>query len=286
MTLTPSSRLRAAPVLIALALPACRLVETPEVAEARAKRALYEKQVAGLEAELLGIREKGLSRERILIGVNEAVFREVVSATLPREIVFGEQLNLRLEKAEAYFRYTQGVIAFEGRVASTARPSLFVAVRLAGGIDNVSFTAGRLSAHVKIYYFELLGSALGDLGKAVVEGLVRSHLDLVTEALPAIEIPVRVDQGVTIDGLGEGPVSVKPGTLPFSASVARILSLDGRLWIALELRAGPWTAGTADEAASAGTAPEEKASASPPVATPRPTVKPSPTAKPAPGTKP
>jgi hypothetical protein len=211
--------------------------------EARAKKQLYEKQITGLEETLAQVRKDGIRRERILIGVNEAVFREVVSATLPREVLLKDRVRLRIEKAEPYFRYTEGVVAFECRLSSVAHPSLFVAARLAGGIDRVDFVGGRLSAHVKIYYFELMGSALGDMGRAVLEGLVRGNLDLVTDVLPAIEIPVRVEQGVSIKGLGEGPVSVKPGTLPFAASVARVLSLDRRLWISLQVEAGPWQAG-------------------------------------------
>lgn len=244
-TASIASRTRAVLALLLPALAGCQLSEPREAAEARARKALREKQIAGLEQTLARARREGVNPERILIGVSEAVFREVVSATLPRELQLGDQLRLRLEKADAWFRYTEGVVVFDCRVSSVARPDLSVAARLAGGIDRVDFVAGRLSAHVRIYHFELLGSALGDVGRTVLEGLVRGRLDRVSEAVPALEIPVRMEQGVSIKGLGEGPVSVKPGTLPFAASVARVLALDGRLWISLDVEAGPWKPGEA-----------------------------------------
>jgi hypothetical protein len=235
-----------------LALAGCRGPEPREAAEARAWKALYEKQISGLEETLARARKDGISRDRILIGISEQVFREVVRATLPQEVVLKDRVRLRLEKADTYFRYTQGVVVFDGRLTSVKQPKLFIAVRLAGGIDRVDFTDGRLSALVKLYWFEVLGSALGDMGKAVVEAIVRDNMNLVTDVIPPIAIPVRLEQGLAIKGLSEGPVSVSPGTLPFSASVARLTSLNGRLWIGLEIKAGPWKSGA--EVADAGKA--------------------------------
>ena len=97
---------------------------------------------------------------------------------------------------------------FECRLASTALPEVFLAVRLAGGIDAVHFKHGRLSARVNLYYFDVHGSSLGDLSKALIEDAVRAHMASISDAIPPIEIPVRLEDGVTIKGLGEGAVSV------------------------------------------------------------------------------
>jgi hypothetical protein len=246
-------------VLAGAVLGSCHATESREAGEARGRRALYQKQIAGLEEVLARGRREGLSRDRIFVGVSEEVFREVVAATLPQEVVVKDAVRLRLEKAEAYFRYTQGVVLFDGTLASVDRPSLFIAVRLAGGIDRVQYDQGRLSAHVQIYYFEVRGAALGDMGKGVVEALVRNHLDLVSNVVPPVEIPVRLEQGIAVKGLSEGPVSAGPGTLPFSASVARVVSVDGRLWISLDVAAGPWR--NAAETAPAEPTPAEPAAA-------------------------
>lgn len=235
---------RAVPALVALAalVGACRPAEPPEAAQARAKKLLYEKQLQGLEETLARFRQEPPSKRRLLVAVDEQVFGDVVGATLPLQVAIKDRLSLRLEKAEAYFRYTQGVVLFEGRLAGVERPDRFLAMRLAGGIDRVGMQDGRLSAHVKLYYFEVLGSGLGEMGRSVIEQLVRDNLPLVEDSIPAIVIPVSLEQGIAIPGLGEGPVSVEPGTLPLSASVANTLSLDSRLWVSIDVAAGPWKA--------------------------------------------
>ncbi len=231
----------ALPVLALLC--SCRAAEPPEAAHARAKKTLYEKQIQGLEQTLARFRQAPPSKTRLLVAVDEEVFGEVVGATLPLDVAIKDRLNLRLEKASAYFRYTQGVVVFEGRLAGRQRPDRFLSMRLAGGIDDVSFKDGSLSAHVKLYYFEVLGSGLGDMGRNVIEQLVRDNLSLVEDQVPPIVIPVRLEQAIAIPGLGEGPVSVEPGVLPLSVAVAQTLSLDGRLWISIDVDAGPWKRG-------------------------------------------
>jgi hypothetical protein len=225
--------------LLPALLASCR-TETREAAEARARKALYQKQIAQLETLVATARQSGVPRDRLYIGVTEDVFREVVRATLPRVVRLGQRVRLRLETAEASFRYSTGVVQFEGRVESVEHPSLFLAVRLAGGLDRVDYAEGRLTTRIRVYYFEVLGSALGDIGKAVIEGLAREHMSAIENVVPPIEIPVRVEQGLTVAAFNEGPVSAGPGTLPFAASVARVITLNGRLWIGLDLRVGPW----------------------------------------------
>lgn len=235
-----SRRVVPALALLAVFVGACRPAEPTEAVHARAKKAVYEKQVRGLEETLARFRREPPSKRRLLVAIDEQVFGDVVGAMLPLQVPVKDRLTLRLEKAQAWFRYTQGVILFEGRLAGVRRPDLYLSMRLAGGIDRVALQDGRLSAHVKLYYFEALGSGLGEMGRSVVEQLVRDNLSLIGESVPPIVIPVSVEQGIAIPGLGEGPVSVEPGTLPLSAAVANTLSFEGRLWIAIEIEAGPW----------------------------------------------
>lgn len=256
----------------AAALPAlallcsCRAAEPPEAAHARARKILYEKQVKGLEETLARFRQEPPSKTRLLVAIDEQVFGEVVGATLPLEVAIKDRLRLRLEKAQAYFRYTQGVVVFEGRLAGIKHPDRYLSMRLAGGIDNVSFKDGSLSAHVKLYHFEVLGSGLGDLGRNVIEQLVRDNLSLVEDSVPPILIPVRLEQAIAIPGLGEGPVSVKPGLLPLSVAVAQTLSLDGRLWISIDVAAGPWQTSLEKAPAAGGKAGPAPAGEQPPPA--------------------
>ena len=44
-----------------------------------------------------------------------------------------------------------------------------------------------------------------------MEALVREHLGTLQDAIPAFEVPVRLDQTIGIDQFNEGPVSAAGG---------------------------------------------------------------------------
>jgi hypothetical protein len=65
-------------------------------------------------------------------------------------------------------------------------------------------------------------------------------LGAISAVIPPIEIPIRLEQQIVVNGFGDGPVTVAPGRLPLQLSVARVAPLSGRLWIMLDAAAGPW----------------------------------------------
>lgn len=226
---------------LACASAACGRIDSPRTAQARAHKVACEKQIAGLEQALARMRQEGgPSRERLVVAVGEQAFRSVLSATLPQEVTLDERVRLLIERAEPSFRYTQGVVRFEGRLTSVDHPGVSLAIGLTGGVERADLSGGRLAARLALEGFEVQGAALGGLGRAVVEQLVRDRLASINAALPPVEIPVRVEQDVALGGLLEGPVTARPGSLPIAASVARVACHRGRLWISLDVSAGPW----------------------------------------------
>ena len=233
----------AALVGIALEALACGPRDTPEQAQRRALKAIFEKQIAGLEElEARAARGEVDLVTPLAIGVHEGVFRQLLNATLPQETVVKGRLRVRLETAEVYFRFSRSVVDFRGRLTSTDFPSAFLEVRLAGGLAKVDLIEGRLLSRIKLYHFEVGGTSLGDLAHAAIEELVRENLPAIEQSIPAIEIPVRLDEAIAIPAFGDGTITVRAGRLPLKAGVNRILPLNERLWVLLDVEAGPWQA--------------------------------------------
>lgn len=234
---------RAAGLLLA-AVVGCRSAERPEADVARRTRRVYEDQIAGLET-LVARAERGapvFGPDQIAVGIDENAVRDLLEAALPLEVNVGPELRVEVRKVGVHFRWAEAGVTLEGRARSTRFPDVFVAVKLQGGLDDVIISGGRLSARVGLADAELLGDSLGALGKDLVDGTLRAHLAEIEAAMPPLEVPVRLEQEIAIAGLGKGPVSVPPGHLPLTMSVASLIAGDRRLWVMLEVTAGPWAA--------------------------------------------
>lgn len=232
---------RACLVAAGLLLPGCGPAEPPEVAQARLEKAVYEQQIAGLE-KLLAEAERGdiLPADRLAVGIDESVVRELVNATLPREVRVGTEFSVLMQSAQAYFRFTKAGVIVEGRLRSTRFPGQFVAVQLLGALDDVRLENGRLAGRVRLVTAQIQGASLGSLARDVLDRAVKEHLGEIEAAIPAFEVPVRLEQAIRIKGLDEGPVSVPPGRLAVEMSVARLLPANERLWVMVDVKLGPW----------------------------------------------
>lgn len=228
--------------LLALGLGGgCRRREPPEAARARASGAFLQQQIQSLET-LVAKAEKGeLETEgQIAIGVSEEVVKGLFNASLPRDLVLGGRVSLRLETAEAIFRGNRSGLVMRARISSTAMPNAFARVELGGALKEFAFEGGRLVARPTLVHFSVLESSAGDLAADLVENLVKNNLQAIEAAVPPLVVPVNLEESVKIDGLNEGPVVAKPGALPLAIRVAQVLPVNQRLWVLLEAAAGPW----------------------------------------------
>jgi hypothetical protein len=232
-----------------LALSACRL---DEAAAARliAEKRLLESQIAGLEQLIAAAEQKTLlGPQQLLVGADEATIQRLIAASLPQELVLAKQFRVRLLSAEARFRDSQGLVVLRGRASPLSAADTFVDVRLLGGLNDVAVRhdTGTLAARVAVYHLEVeRAAAAGSEGaaiRALAEALGRERLDALSELVPPVEIPIRLEESLALEGFEEGPLSVPPGSLPMRVSVARVVALAGRLWVVLDVGAGPWSAG-------------------------------------------
>ena len=227
---------------------ACRRDEA-RAARVRAEKALLERQIEGLRELVVAAQARTLLKsEQFLIGADEATVQGLIAATLPQERVIANRFRVRLERAEARFRSSQGVVVLKGRASPVQSADTFVDLTLEGALDDVVIDqrSGTLVAKIAIYHLEVQRAAAagaeGSAIRALAEALGRERLDELSELVPPLQIPIRLEQSIAFDGFEEGPVSAGAGTLPVTASVARVLALAGRLWVVLDVGAGPWRA--------------------------------------------
>jgi hypothetical protein len=251
--MTPPDRpaARALAFLVLLALLAWGCGDDLAARRARAEGGLLKRQVSGLRELVHAAETKTLvSPDWVAIGIEESAFREVLSAGLPQETTVAGRAKVRIDRAEVSFQGSTASVNLFGRVSDTRDPDLLADISLQGGLDDIEISPeGRLSARVAIDSFEVAraeaGGAESPLLKVLVDALSAERMERLRDLVPPVEIPVALDQAIAINGLGEGPVQVNPGTLPVQARVARVLALSGRLWVMLDVSVGPWVEATA-----------------------------------------
>jgi len=211
---------------------------------ARAEGAALRRQTEGLR-ELLAAADKGslFSSDQLAIGIEAELLRDLLQRRLPIETVIGEQLRVRLEKAEVALENSQSLVTLQGRVSPVDGADAFADLLLLGGLHRLEVDAGTgiLTARVELDRIEVQRLAAGMLERGLVQGINESlggrSLGALGDVLPRIEIPVRFDQAVEFKGFAEGVVSVRPKRLPVRVSVARVIPVAGRLWILLDISA-------------------------------------------------
>lgn len=224
---------------------ACRRTD-PEEARRRARAVVLVRQIEGLK-RLVALAEQGrvVRDTHIVLGFDEKLVHSMLAATLPFEAVVGERFRVRLESAEVRFRDTQGVVILKGRVGLAGGADTFADVLLAGGLEEVDIDAGGfLHGRIALYHFEIerlqSGGIAQDMVRNVVEAFGQQSLEALSEALPALRVPVRLDPEVRIKAITKGPIRVEGGRLPLTLAVAHVIALNGRLWVLLDAGAEPW----------------------------------------------
>lgn len=237
--MTPAPRLATA-LLVASSLCGCQPRESPEVTRQRTAETVLLKQIEDLKA-LLAKAEAGEleTLDRIAIGISEDTSKAILNASLPQEQVLGDRVRVRIEKAVPIYQGNNALLLFEA-TAIGLKTGASARLELGGRLQNFTVVEGRLKADVELVHFKVLESSLADLGGGVLEGLVRENLPALARVTPDLEIPVQLDHAIRIGGLDAGVVQARGGVLPLAMSVAEVVPVNKRLWLFLEVKAGPW----------------------------------------------
>ena len=228
-------------VLVAAVLPACHRRESVEVTRDRVSETFLTQQIADLRS-LISKAESGelVTQDRVAIGIAEETAKALLDASLPQEQVIGGRVRVRIESAQPIFRGNNAALVFQASARGVHLTDAVAHLELGGRLGGFRIDDGRLSAKVVLGHFKVLEASLGDLAADVLEGLVRSNLDALSGLVPGLELPVHLEQSIAIAGLDEGVVVAKPGVLPLAMTLAEVIPVNQRLWILLDVKAGPW----------------------------------------------
>jgi hypothetical protein len=221
-------------------LCACQPRESLEDTRLRSTEKVLLEQIEDLKA-LVDRAEAGKieTTDRIAIGISEETSKALLDASLPQEQVVGDRVRVRIEKARPYFQGNNALLVFEAS-ATGLKTGASARLELGGRLVNFKVVEGRLKADVELVHFKVLDSSLADLGSGVLERLVQENLPALARATPDLEIPVQLDHSIRIGGLDAGVVQAKGGVLPLVMSVSEVIPVNHRLWLFLEVKAGPW----------------------------------------------
>jgi len=219
---------------------------------ARAEASVLAREIEALRGLLAAAEADTLfSYRHLTIGVREELVREILETRLPVETTLAGGLRVRLATAAVSFQGGQSLVTLKGRVGPLPGSGAFADVALLGGLDRIEVDpgSGTLSARIALDRVELQRVAGDDvepgLLASVTAGLGGRALGALGEVVPRVDIPVRFAQVLEFAGVEEGAVTIPAARLPVRMTVVRVVSMAGRLWVALDLAAGPSEGGEA-----------------------------------------
>jgi hypothetical protein len=226
---------------LVFALVGCRAPEPREAVEARNRKVVLENQLIELGKLVEKARRGELVTEgQIAIGVSESLVQRLLTASLPPDRLIGKRLHIALDRVEPVFRGGLALIRLRARVSAADLPDAKFDLDIVSGLKNVRLEKGRLLARVSILHFRVVESFAGNVGKNLIEDAVRANLEQVENLIPALEIPVLLENSVEFGGIKEGPVRVGAGRLPLELGLSHVLPINERLWLLVRAEAGTW----------------------------------------------
>jgi len=245
----PAHRLLAIllPAPLALLPPSCRSKPSGPK-RIMAMEMVLNRQIEGLR-ELVDRAEKGtlLPKDKLVVSVHEDLVKDVAQLALPREQIVDDKYRILVEKIDVRFRDRWGSVRMDGRVglAGDKKEEVYADVAIFGFLDAVEVDAetGTLKGLVRpigieLQKLEVFGSRLGV--RQMIESLALQHTDKLKKATFPLTIPVRLENRIQINGTTEGPVRLKSAEFPLQVTVADVIALDKKLWVFLDVEAGPW----------------------------------------------
>jgi hypothetical protein len=256
----PRERLAAAALLVAALGAGCHR-ESPQATRDRAAEAFLVAQVADLK-RLVATAESGKLTDpnHIAIGIHEDVVKQFLDASLPRGKDVGGRVHVVIESAQPRFRGNNAAVIFEA-TARGLNIDASARLEIAGTLGRFRIQDGRLIGDVTIAYFTVLEARSLGLAGTVLREVITPNLASLGELVPPVEIPVRLEESLALDGVDAGIVSTRGGVLPLAMGVAQVVPVNQRLWVFIDAKAGPWTAadGKAKKPAAGGAKPAKAA---------------------------
>jgi hypothetical protein len=229
----------------------------------RAKKVVLQREVAGLRESLARIEsgEPLLPPDDVAIAIESSLIRDLLDAQLPVDAeVKGYHLNLA--SAEVEFKESP-LIRLRGSLYPVDNPGLFAEATALGALADITIDAGSstLKARLALDHLAIQKAAglEGMLSKTALDEVAREIRISAATKIPALRIPVKVQQKVEIPRLTLGPIRIDAASLPLQAAVSQVMTGTDRLWISIRFQPGEFVKTPAPRAAKAPAAPRKKA---------------------------
>ena len=213
---------------------------------ARAEANALSRQAATLRNLIAAVEtDQAFSSKHVTLGIGQELVRDLLQLTLPVETVTAPDLHVRLETAQVAFESGESRVMLRGRVSRASAPRTFADLTVHGGLHRfeVGERAGHVSARVALDRVEVRqAEAEGlrrDLVEAVLDRAGATTLASLAEQIPPLVIPVRFERTLELGAVSAGPFEIAPASLRFSVGLAQVVPLGGRLWVLLDVSAGP-----------------------------------------------
>jgi hypothetical protein len=210
--------------------------------ELHAQLAARERQAVGLRASLARL-ERGeaiLPEDAVVVSVSESVIKEFLDAQLPFEVEAGS-FKITLAQAEAIFKGSPAV-HLTGAIAPTGHPNLVGEVRVQGALEDIRVEpeSGTLRATIAIGHVDLVKMAGLEkfIGGGSLDELARTVRKQLEGHLPQVQIPVKIEQGIELPSITDGPVLIEGARMPLAVAVADVFAGGGLLWVAVNVVPG------------------------------------------------
>ena len=201
-----------------------------------------EREAEGLRASLARA-ERGepvLPEDAVVVSVSESVIKEFLDAQLPFEVEAGS-FKVTLAQAEAVFKGSPAV-NLTGAIAPTGHPDLVGEVRAQGALEDIKVDpeSGTLRATVAIDHVDLVKMAGLEkfIGAGSLDELARTVRKQLEGHVPEVQIPVKIEQGIELPSVTDGPVLIQGARMPLEVAVADVFAGGGLLWVAVKVVPG------------------------------------------------
>ncbi len=189
----------------------------------------------------------------VLVGVRDTLLQSLLTAALPVSVDIRNKMTVTLSGARITFRSNVARVALSGYIRRRTYPRVAAVVRLRGALDNFTIDSSQsLRTRINIDDVEIdaPSGTLSALDPIVIETLrrvVERSLPELTSGIPALTIPVRLEQNMVLPGFGpEGALSIEPSRAPLRVRISRVLAFQNRLWVVLRSELGDFATVTRD----------------------------------------
>jgi hypothetical protein len=239
---------RACALLLLWLVTGCGRVD-PAARDRIVERDQLRREVAGFKSLEKFAPGTVMDRQReVLVSVTDTLLRSLLDAAFPLTIALRNRAEITITAAQVTFRANVARVDLTGQVKRSTYPHIAASVKLRGALDR--FTVDRshaLRARINIDDVELdtptgTFAAFDPLVIAVLQSVVERSLPELTEGLPSVSVPVRLDQAMNLPAFGkDAALSIEASSAPLTVTASRVIAFQNRLWIALHVELGAFT---------------------------------------------